>query len=159
MKSHAAPHAARRSLIACHVCRLLVQTPAHHAHTRLRCPRCRASLHARKPHSIARTWALLIAALIFYLPANTLPIMTITSLGQTQSDTIMSGVIYLLLHGMWPLALLVFFASVVVPLLKLIVLMFLLISVQCGSRWRPYERTRLYHITESVGRWSMDQSR
>lgn len=155
MKSYAAPHAARRSLIGCHVCSLLVQTPAHQTHARLRCPRCRASLHARKPNSIARTWALLIAALIFYLPANTLPIMTVTSLGQTQSDTIVSGVIYLLLHGMWPLALLVFFASVVVPLLKLIVLMFLLISVQCGSRWRPYERTRLYRITESVGRWSM----
>ncbi|MCB1764949.1 MAG: paraquat-inducible protein A [Candidatus Competibacteraceae bacterium] len=121
----------------------------------MRCPRCGATLHARKPNSLARTWALVIAAFIFYIPANVLPIMTVTSLGKTQSDTIMSGVAYLLLHGMWPLALLIFFASVVVPLLKLVILVYLLISVQLRSRWRPRDRTRLYRITEAVGRWSM----
>ncbi|ETX03007.1 MAG: paraquat-inducible protein A [Candidatus Entotheonella factor] len=150
-----ATNAASRMLISCHTCSLLVRMPAHKPHDRSRCPRCSASLHIRKPNSIARTWALVIAAFIFYLPANLLPIMTVTSLGKTQSDTIMSGVIYLFLHGMWPLALVVFVASVVVPLLKLMILMYLLISVQCGSRWRPYDRTRLYRITESIGRWSM----
>jgi len=134
---------------------LLAQPPRQHGHAHLRCPRCHAALHARKPDSITRTWALLIASLILYVPANLLPIMAVTSLGQTQSDTIMSGVIYLLLHGLWPLALVVFVASVVVPLLKLIILMYLLISVQCRSRWRPYDRTRLYRWTEAVGRWSM----
>jgi paraquat-inducible protein A len=81
--------------------------------------------------------------------------MTITSLGRTQSDTIVSGVLYLLTHGMWPLALVVFVASVFVPLLKLLLLVFLLLSVQLRSQWRPRDRTRLYRITEAVGRWSM----
>ncbi|MCP5197582.1 MAG: paraquat-inducible protein A [Gammaproteobacteria bacterium] len=121
----------------------------------MRCPRCGATLHIRKPNSLARTWALVIAASILYIPANTLPIMTVTSLGRTQSDTILSGVAYLLLHGMWPLALLIFFASVVVPLLKLLILIYLLVSVQRRSRWRPRDRTRLYRVTEAVGRWSM----
>ena len=145
--------AAHHSLIGCHICELLVKAPPTGAH--LRCPRCGAALHMRKPDSIARTWALVIAASICYIPANVLPIMKVTSLGQAQADTILSGVVYLLLHGMWPLALLVFFASVVIPLLKLIILMYLLISVQRRSHWRPYDRTRLYRITEAVGRWSM----
>ena len=119
------------------------------------CPRCGAALHARKPDSLARTWALVIAAGICYLPANMLPIMKVTSLGNVQADTILSGVIYLLLHGMWPLALVVFIASVFVPLAKLIILVYLLISVQRRSQWRPVDRTRLYRLTEAVGRWSM----
>lgn len=97
----------------------------------------------------------MITAALLYIPANLFPVMKVISLGQAQSDTILSGAIYLLVHGMWPLALIVFFASVVVPLLKLIALAFLLISVHKGSRWRPVERTRLYHIVEAVGRWSM----
>ena len=81
--------------------------------------------------------------------------MTVTSLGKAQSDTIMSGVVYFLMHGMWPLAVIVFIASIFVPMLKLAILIFLLISVQRGSRWRPVERTRLYRLTEAIGRWSM----
>jgi paraquat-inducible protein A len=119
------------------------------------CPRCGAALHARKPDSLARTWALVIAAAICYVPANMLPIMKVTSLGNAQADTILSGVIYLLVHGMWPLALVVFIASVFVPLAKLIILVYLLISVQRRSQWRPVDRTRLYRLTEAVGRWSM----
>jgi len=112
-------------------------------------------LHRRKPQSIQRTWALIAAAAICLVPANLLPIMRVTSLGQVQSDTIMSGVIFLFGHGMWPLALIVFVASVFVPLMKLLLLIYLAASVQLGSRWRPRERTRLYRITEAVGRWSM----
>ncbi len=148
-------NAASRGMIGCHVCELLVRAPVDNHDVSLRCPRCGASLHVRKPNSIARTWALVIAAVICYIPANVLPIMTVTSLGKAQSDTIMSGVIYLLLHGMWPLALVVFFASVVVPMLKLVILVYLLISVQWRSNWRPRDRTRLYRFTEAVGRWSM----
>jgi paraquat-inducible protein A len=81
--------------------------------------------------------------------------MQVTSLGSTETDTIMSGVIYFLTHGMWPLALIVFVASIFVPVLKLAILTFLLISVQRGSSWRPVERTRMYRITEAIGRWSM----
>ena len=109
----------------------------------------------RKPQSLERTWAFLIAAALCYLPANLLPIMRVTSLGRAQADTILSGVAYLLLHGMWPLALVVFVASVFVPLLKIVILFGLLVSVHRSSRWRPVDRTRLYRITETIGRWSM----
>jgi paraquat-inducible protein A len=119
------------------------------------CPRCGARLHGRKPNSIHRTWALVLAAFVFYIPANVLPITTVISFGKGQSDTIMSGVIYFIRSGMWPIALVIFVASVFVPLVKLCLLTFLLISVQRKSRWRQKDRTRLYRITEVIGRWSM----
>jgi paraquat-inducible protein A len=122
---------------------------------RPRCPRCTDVLRRRKPLSLQRTWALVIAALVFYVPANLYPVMSVTSLGQTQSDTIFSGVVFLLDHGMWPLAAIVFIASIFVPLLKLVILVFLLVSVHLRSHWRPRDRTRLYRITEAIGRWSM----
>jgi paraquat-inducible protein A len=147
--------AARASLVSCHSCSLLSEMHGLDEHSHARCPRCGAALHLRKPNSIARTWALLLAAVIFYIPANVLPIMKVTSLGKAQSDTIMSGVIYFIKSGSWYLALLIFFASIVVPVLKMIALSYLLISVQRRSYWRPEERTRLYRITEAVGRWSM----
>ena len=137
----------------CHDCGLLCRLPAH-AHGAL-CPRCEAPLHARKPRSLERTWAWWSAAALCYLPANLLPIMKITSLGRAQADTIMSGVVYLLLHGMWPLAVVVFTASVFVPVLKLAILLTLLLSVHRRSSWRPVDRTRLYRLTELIGRWSM----
>lgn len=150
----AAATASAAGCATCHDCGLLARLPAAHAHG-ARCPRCAAPLHLRKPRSVERTWALVIAAALCYVPANALPIMTVVSLGKAQSDTILSGVFYLLHHGMWPLALVVFTASVFVPVLKLVILVFLLVSVRRGSRWRPVERTRLYRITEAIGRWSM----
>jgi paraquat-inducible protein A len=147
--------AAALSLLSCHGCSLVVRLPAPSRPGKAFCPRCGAALHRRKPNSIGSTWALVIAAFLLYLPANLLPIMTVTSLGKTQSDTILSGVTFLLLEGMWPLALLIFAASILVPLLKLFILVFLLFSVQFRSRWRPRDRTRLYRLTEAVGRWSM----
>jgi paraquat-inducible protein A len=152
--SAAADTALGASCASCHACTFLVRVPHPHAHG-VRCPRCGAALHARKPQSLERTWALVMAAAICYVPANVFPVMTVTSLGKPQSDTILSGVVYLLHHGMWPLALVVFVASVFVPLMKLVILVFLLVSVHRRSRWRPVERTRLYRITEAVGRWSM----
>jgi paraquat-inducible protein A len=142
------------SCASCHACGLLARLPDVHAHG-ARCPRCGEALHSRKPRSLERTWAFLIAAAICYIPANVFPVMTVTTLGKPQSDTILSGVIYLLNHGMWPLAFVVFIASVFVPLLKLVMLTFLLVSVHRGSAWRPVERTRIYRITEMIGRWSM----
>ncbi len=126
-------------------------SPGHGA----RCPRCGAALHRRKPHSLARTWALIIAACILYVPANVLPVMTVTSFGQGEPDTILSGVKVLIQAGMWPVALLVFFASITVPVIKIIAMIFLLISIQRRSHWRPRDRTVLYRVVESVGRWSM----
>ena len=149
---------ASEGLLVCHECEAVTKLPAVAIARGLHdfeCPRCGAALHARKPNSLARTWALVIAATICYVPANLYPIMAITSLGKTQADTILSGVFFLLHHGMWPLALVVFVASFVVPLAKIISIVFLLVSVQIGSDWRPADRTRLYRITEAVGRWSM----
>ena len=147
--------AASASLLSCHSCNLLSKTSDSHGHSHALCPRCGAPLHQRKSNSLTRTWALTIAATIFYIPANVLPITVVTSLGKTQADTIMSGVIYFMLTGMWPIALVIFIASVAVPLIKLFVLSFLLISVQRKWKWRPKDRTRLYRIAEAVGRWSM----
>ena len=143
------------SLVSCHSCHLLSKTRPLSKGSFAVCPRCGAALHSRKPNSIARTWALVIAAAIFYIPANVLPITRVISFGKAQSDTIMSGVIYFVKSGSWPIALVIFVASVFVPLLKLIILIYLLISVQIKSKWRPKDRTRLYRITEAVGRWSM----
>ena len=153
--SPAARTAQTASLVSCTVCHLLLRRRPAASGPVGNCPRCGDALHARTPNSIARTWALVIAAFIFYIPANVLPITKVTSLGMTQSDTIMSGVIYFVQTGMWPIALVIFIASIFVPVLKLLMLLFLVISVQRRSTWRPKDRTRLYRITEAVGRWSM----
>lgn len=142
--------------LTCHDCNLVIDGEGDVPEgATLICPRCGAVVHHRKPNSIARTWALVIAALICYVPANLYPIMAITTLGTTSEDTILSGAAYLLHHGMWPLALIIFIASVFVPLAKLLSLMVLLVSVQRRWQWRPVDRTRMYRITEAVGRWSM----
>jgi paraquat-inducible protein A len=147
--------ARERSLAHCHGCGKLNRLPPNPTRVRLSCPRCGAVIHSRKPDSISRTWALLIAAIILYIPANLLPVMTVIQFGAGEPDTIMSGVILLVNLGMWPLAALIFFASIMVPMLKLVGLIYLLISVQRRSRWRPRDRARLYRIIEAVGRWSM----
>jgi paraquat-inducible protein A len=145
--------AATQGLLACHACGLVARagSSGHHAW----CPRCGSVLHFRKPDSINRTWAFLIAAVVLYIPANVLPVMETSSLFGSQQDTIMSGVVYLCVSGSLPLALVVFIASVLVPLAKIISLAVLAISVQMRSRWQPHQRTRLYRIVELVGRWSM----
>jgi paraquat-inducible protein A len=133
---------------------MLCRLPAHGEHG-ARCARCGGTLHLRKPNSLQRTWALVIAASLCYVPANVMPVMRVTSLGKPQADTIFSGVVYFLMHGMWPLAVIVFVASIFVPMLKLVILISLLISVHRSSNWRPVDRTRLYRLTETIGRWSM----
>lgn len=145
--------AASRGLLVCHACGLLSRAGPH-AHDAC-CPRCGASLHFRKPDSISRTWALLIAAMICYIPANVLPMMYTGSLFGSQSDTIMSGVVYFWTSGSWYLALIIFFASILVPMLKMISLVLLLVTVQLNSRWQQAQRARLYRLVEAVGRWSM----
>jgi paraquat-inducible protein A len=147
--------AASLSLASCHTCNLVLKMPSADHHPKVICPRCGASVHYRKPNSLARAWALTITAAILYIPANVLPITITTSLGKTQTDTIMSGVIFLIAHGSWPVAVLIFFASILVPVLKILLLFCLLFSVERKSTWRPVDRTRIYRITEAIGRWSM----
>ena len=150
-----APATARQlGLLSCHDCHLLSTAPAE-GHDHLTCPRCGAPLHERKPNSLTRTWALVIAAAIFYIPANLLPMTITSSIAGVQADTIMSGVIYFIHSGSWEIAAVIFIASVFVPLLKLLILVCLLLSVQLRWKWRPKDRTALYRLTEAVGRWSM----
>jgi paraquat-inducible protein A len=145
--------ASQLGLCACHGCGGLSQLiPGVHE---MRCRRCGAPLHLRKPNCISRTWAFLIAAYIMYIPANLLPIMNTGSLFGSQSDTIMSGIVYLWHSGSWHLALIVFIASILVPLAKILALTYLLISVQLGWREGALERTKLYRVLEFIGPWSM----
>ena len=141
-------------LLGCHACDQVTpvsRDAAHHA----RCPRCHARLHRRRVDAMNRAWALALAATILYVPANLYPVMTIVSFGTETSATILGGVEELIVADMLPLALLVFFASITVPMLKLLGLGYLLVSVHRRSTWRTRERTRLYRLVESVGRWSM----
>ena len=150
------PYRAGEPTRSCPVCDLVVpERSPYRRHGRPCCPRCGEILYRRKPRSLQRTTALILAALILYIPANVLPIMQVTSLGRIQTDTIMSGALYLIESGMWPLALVVFIASIFVPMLKILILILLLISVRWRWTWRPRERTQLYRILELVGRWSM----
>jgi paraquat-inducible protein A len=135
----------------CGNCNLLAPWHGHPAP----CPRCGARIDPRKRDSFVRCWALVIAAAILYLPANIFPIMTLRSFGTGSPDTILSGVEHLIRAGEWPLALLVFFASITVPVLKISGLSLLLLTSQRGSRWRLRDRTRLYRIIDVIGRWSM----
>ncbi|MBV8736798.1 MAG: paraquat-inducible protein A [Alphaproteobacteria bacterium] len=120
-----------------------------------RCPRCGSALHARRPNSIQRTWALIIAAAILYIPANYYPVLSIVQLGAGQPSTILGGVEELVKARQYPLAALVFFASIAVPMLKLIGLSIMLIATQAGRAGWLRDRTRLYHIVRFIGRWSM----
>ena len=143
--------ASRLGMVACHQCGKLWKNVQPHD----RCGHCNATLHARKPDSINRTWALLIAAGIMYLPANLMPVMITRTLLDTHQDTILSGVIFFWVSDEWGLAAIVFIASFLVPLLKLVSLTLLVVMAQKKSRWRQLERAKLYRMVEIIGRWSM----
>jgi paraquat-inducible protein A len=148
--------AARSNLLFCPLCRILNRAaPSGPATGQPACARCGLVVHRRKPRSLSRTLALLLAASILYAPANLLPILETSSPFGSQRDTIMSGVVYLWTSGAWPLAVLIFVASIVIPLAKLLALAVLLFSVH--RRWRRarLQRARLYRLVERVGRWSM----
>ena len=119
------------------------------------CPRCGAHLHQRKPHSLALTASLLLCAAVLYIPANLLPVMYTRTIFDDEQDTIMSGVIVLMQEGSWPIAMLVFVASIVVPLLKILALAVVLISAWRGKSKSRLQRTQLYRMVEFIGRWSM----
>ena len=138
-------------LINCHNCGLLCTTE-HHGSL---CPRCKSPVHKRKPDSMVRCTALLIAAIILYIPANLLPVMVVSSFGNSEGDTIMGGIIYLGTSGDMLLAIIVFTASILVPSVKLVILTLLLISTHFKSQTNMKDRTRLYRLTELIGRWSM----
>jgi paraquat-inducible protein A len=123
--------AMQQGLQSCEVCGLLSH-PAP-GFEEGRCPRCDEDLAYRKPASLQRTWAFLIAAAICYIPANVLPALTTTTAAGAESDTILQGVVLLWSPTGWPLSLIVLVASIMIPSAKILSLGYLLISVQCGS--------------------------
>ncbi len=145
--------AVQEGLLACEACQLLSR-PASATETGF-CLRCGEELEFRRHGAIQKTWALLIAATVCYIPANVLPVLNTTTLGSTDADTILSGVAFLYTSGSWPLALVVLVASVMIPLGKIAALAYLLITVQRGSVKSNHDRTKLYRIVELIGRWSM----
>ena len=145
--------AAAHGYAVCGVCERLVEHPG--TSVSRNCPRCHSRVYLRMPNSISRSSALLMAAWILFIPANTLPIMETGSLFGFQRDTILSGIAYLWKTGSFALALIVFIASILVPLAKLIFLTYLLVSTQRAHPARRLFRTRLYAVLEFIGRWSM----
>jgi paraquat-inducible protein A len=145
--------AAAAGLMLCRACGQL-NRPAPEAGA-MRCARCAAHLHWRKPNSIARTWAFVIAAAILYIPANLLPVIQSATITSSRNDTIMGGVVFFWTTGSWMLAIIVFTASIVVPGTKIVALVLLLVTTQRRSLWRPVDRTRLYRLNSYIGRWSM----
>lgn len=145
--------AASQNIVNCEACCLAQRASPDAPH--MFCSRCGSTLHFRKPHSIARTWALVIAAYVLIIPANLLPVMHTGSLFGTEKDTIFGGVVFLWNSNSQMLAIILFCASIVIPFMKLFSLTFLLISVQRRSTWKPKVRARLYRLLEMVGRWSM----
>ena len=143
-------HDSRDRAIACTACELLV-TGAHAGDL---CPRCGATVHDRKPYAFRLTAALVSAAFLLYIPANALPVLTLVSFGHEQSNTIITGVLELIRNQLWPLALIVFLASIVVPLLKLCGLTWMLLATFQGSRRTLLARTRLLRIIDTIGSWS-----
>lgn len=144
--------AARAGLLSCLTCGLLSRPRGRGEHA---CPRCGKRLHARKPATLVRSWTFLVSAMVLYIPANILPVMDTESLMGSHSDTILSGVAFLWNSGSWPLAIIVFIASITVPLLKMLALLTILIAVHRGVRVHCADLARLYRVLEMIGRWSM----
>lgn len=147
MRELPAESAAARGLAACHLCGLASAIEEE------RCPRCHTKLHLRRRDSLQRTWAFTIAALLLYLPANLLPILRVESVAGAQSSTIISGVIQFWQQEDYPVAIIIFVASVMIPVLKIIAIVSLCLAARIGHQ--PRGMTRLYRVTEFVGRWSM----
>lgn len=141
--------AAARGMMSCETCLKLVDVARHE------CPRCGSAVHLRSPDTVQRTLALLVAATILYIPANLLPIMYTDQLGNTVASTIMGGVLLLIRLGSFPIAAIIFIASVMVPLGKLIIMYYLCWSVSRGGLGSQRQRTVLYRATEFIGKWSM----
>ncbi len=147
MSAFAPESAAAAGLALCHACGRVDPIALGH------CPRCRARLHLRNPESLQRTLALTFAAMILYFPANLLPILRVESYKGTQENTIIGGVIQFWQDHDYPVAIIIFTASILIPIVKIISIIALCLAARFG--WRPRGMTRLYRITEFVGRWSM----
>ncbi|HEY0907149.1 MAG TPA: paraquat-inducible protein A [Methylophilus sp.] len=152
---HCGINAAAQHATGCPTCGLVNRLPTDIAVTAHACSRCGSDLHLRKPNSLEFTWALLLTAAILYIPANAYPMMITTSLGQTHASTIIGGMLELWQHGSEPVAVVIFVASVLVPIIKMLILVLLLCLAQHPGLLSAAHKTRLYRLTELIGRWSM----
>jgi len=141
--------AASRNLAACNICYKLAPAQSHN------CPRCGTPLHQRRRNSLQHTLALLITACILYIPANTYPIMYMDQFGSTESSTIIGGVLELIELGSIPIALVIFAFSVLVPSGKIMVLFYLVWTVENHSPLGSRQRALMYRVVEFIGKWSM----
>ncbi|WP_367872768.1 paraquat-inducible protein A [Trinickia violacea] len=141
-------------MLGCHACGL-VSEASDGSHADARCPRCGAPLHRRRPGSIERAFAFLLAGIIFYIPANTMPVMYTVMLNRGSDSTILQGVLAFWAHGAYGIAFVIFVASVAVPCAKFLILGLLLFTARRGSPWARRERARLHRLVELVGYWSM----
>jgi paraquat-inducible protein A len=149
------PQTARKAgLIRCDDCGKIVRHVQHEPDEIIRCPRCRAELHSRKPGSISRTWALVLCAAILYLPANILPIMRVEYLGTPDDSTILDGIIYFFQTGDYLVGGIILAASVLVPLFKVIGIILILTSIHFHWRGWMKHKAGMFRFIEFVGRWS-----
>ncbi len=145
-------NASAQGLQPCHCCGQLLEGDVALPG---RCPRCDARLAGAPRDALQQTWALLLTALILYIPANLYPIMVTTTLGDTVASTIVSGIMLLWVKGSWPIALVIFIASVLVPVIKMLILFWLCLVSSRPDLAGPSLQHRLFQITEFIGRWSM----
>lgn len=143
------PRAADQGLAGCHTCGKVSPVALGD------CPRCGTHLHLRKPDSIQRTIALMVAAAALYIPANILPIMTVVELGDATENTIISGMMSFWRQGAYPIALVIFTASILIPLLKIVSLSWLCLAASGKMNPSPAMLGKIYWFTELLGRWSM----
>ncbi|MEO0016857.1 MAG: hypothetical protein RLZZ522_140 [Verrucomicrobiota bacterium] len=143
------PRAIDQGLASCHVCGKVT------AATAWKCPRCRCRLHLRKPASVQRTVALLVAALALYVPANLLPVMTLSELGDVMASTILEGMVEFWKREAYPIAIVIFVASILIPLVKIVALVWLCAAATGKVHPSPRVLGRIYWFTELLGRWSM----
>lgn len=142
-----------KQLIACHECDLLLRKPSVSVNERVECPRCGYELYTHRTHVLRRSMALVITALLLYVPANFLPIMQLNLLGQTTEDTVWSGVLGLYNNGMQSVAVVVFLCSMAVPLIKLLCQFSVLLSIRMDIG-RSYGLL-LYRIYHHMREWGM----
>jgi len=145
--------AKKEGLAGCQVCHQTLEMPE--GHNSARCNRCGSMVNYRKPLSLSHTWALMITGFILFIPANVYPVMTVIYLGSESTDTIMSGVLALVDFEMYAIALVVFIASVAVPLLKLIGILVMLIIVEKQIPLSKKQSAQAYRVIEVIGKWSM----
>ncbi|MEE9395846.1 MAG: paraquat-inducible protein A [Methylococcales bacterium] len=148
-------NAMQAGLVQCGICHKLVKDIPQYRNIVQCCPRCGTRLYSRIPNTLSYTWAYLIASAILFIPANLLPIMEVKMLGKGGTDTILSGVVHLADAGMLPLAFIVFTASIIVPLTKILALFVLLTSIHFDWEISSLLRTKIYRAILFIGRWSM----